>query len=332
MRRREFIAGLGVAAWAPQWPRTATAQEAGRVARIGFVHLSAERDDGRDAARLFTHGMEKLSWTVGRNLTIDYRWGVNEAEKARLAAAAILRLAPDVIVCGGTPATHAFKQATSTVSIVFTSVSEPVLQGIVDSLAHPGGNLTGFTFLEGTIGAKWLELLMQIAPHLNHVAFMSNPASGPYSKFFFQSIETATSKFAVQAVMAPVHDLNEVEQLITMLGRQPGSGMIVAAESFNLRNRKLIIELAARQRVPTIYGIVDCAPEGGLIQYTFDYVAQYGGPVASYVDKILRGTKPGDLPIQQPNKFNLAINSKTAATLGLNVPSSLLALADEVIE
>jgi putative ABC transport system substrate-binding protein len=210
--------------------------------------------------------MEKLGWTVGRNLTIDYRWGVNDAEKARLASAEILRLTPDAIVSSGSPATKALKQATGTVPIVFVSVSEPVPQGIVDSLAHPGGNLTGFTFLEGTIGAKWLELLMQIAPHLNHVAFMSNPASGPYSKFFFQSIETATSKFAVQAVMAPVHDLNEVEQLITMLGRQPGSGMIVAAESFNLRNRKLIIELAARQRVPTIYGLVDCAANGGLIQ------------------------------------------------------------------
>jgi putative ABC transport system substrate-binding protein len=324
--------GLGAVAWALSSPRTPTAQQAGRGARIGFVHFTAEQGDGREAARLFTQGMEKLGWTVGRNLTIDYRWGVNDAEKARLAAAEILKLTPDAIVSSGSPATKALKQATGTVPIVFASVSEPVLQGIVDSLAHPGGNLTGFSFLERSVGGKWLELLMQIAPHLNHVAFMSNPTSGPYSHFFFETIETAASKFSVQVVMAPVHDINEIEQLATMLGRQPGSGMIVAAESFTLGNRKLIIELAARQRVPTIYGIVDCAPEGGLIQYTFDYVAQYGGPVASYVDKILRGTKPGDLPIQQPNKFNLTINSKTAATLGLNVPSSLLALADEVIE
>jgi putative ABC transport system substrate-binding protein len=332
MRRWEFIAGLGAVAWALSWPRIATAQQAGRVARVGFVHFAAEQDDGLDVARLFTQSMEKLGWTLGRDLTIDYRWGVFEAEKARLASAEILRLAPDVIVCGGSPATKALKQATGTVPIVFTNVSEPVLQGIVESLAHPGGNLTGFSFLEATIGAKWIELLMQIAPQVNHVAFMSNPASGPYSKFFFQSIETATAKFAVQAVMAPVHDLNEVERLIAMLGRQPGSGVIVAAETFNFANRKLIIELTARHRVPAIYGIVDCAPNGGLIQYSFDYVAQYGGPVASYVDKILRGAKPGDLPIQQPNKFNLTINSNTAVTLGLNVPTSLLALADEVIE
>jgi putative tryptophan/tyrosine transport system substrate-binding protein len=332
MRRREFIAGLGVSASAPLWPRAATAQEASRVARIGFIHFTAEQDDGRDVTRLFTEGMGKLGWTLGRNLTIDYRWGVNDAEKARLASAEILTLAPDVIVSSGTPATRALKQATGTVPIVFVSVTEPVLQGIVDSLAHPGGNLTGFTFLERSIGGKWLELLMQIAPHLHHVAFMSNPTSGPYAQFYFQSIETAASKFAVQPVMAPVHDLNEVEQLITMLGRQPGSGMIVNADSFELANRKLIIELAARHRVPAIYGVIDCAPNGGLIQYTFYYVAQYGGLVASYVDKILRGAKPSDLPVQQPNSFNLTINSKTAVTLGLTIPQSLLATADEVIE
>jgi len=333
MKRREFIAGLSTAAWVPVWPGTATAQQASGVARVGFVHYAVEQDpNALELSRLFRQGMEKLDWTLGRNLAIDYRWGINEIEKARLAAAEILRLAPDVIVSGASPATMALKQATATVPIVFADVSEPVLQGIVDSLAHPSGNLTGFTFLEATIGTKWLELLMQIAPHLSHVAFMSNPASGPYSQLFFRSIETASPKFGIQAVIAPVHDLNEVEQLITMLGRQPGSGMIVAAESFNFANRKPIIELAARHRVPAIYGLVDCAPNGGLIHYALDFVARYGGPIASYVDKILRGAKPGDLPIQQPNKFNLAINSKTAATLGLNVPTQLLAVADEVIE
>ena len=333
MRRRAVIAGLGAAAWAPSWPPAATAQQTGRVARVGFVYYGAEQDPSAlDVAKLFKQGMEKLGWTLGRNLVVDYRWGVFDTEKARLAAAEILRHGPDVIVCGGTPATKAFKQATGTVPIVFANVSEPVLQGIVESLARSGNNLTGFTFLEATIGGKWLELLMQIAPHANHVAFMSNPASGPYSQFFFRSIETATSKFAMQAVMAHVHDLNEVEQLITMLGRQPGSGMIVAAETFNFANRKLITEMAARHRVPAIYGLVDCVSNGGLIEYAFDFVAQFDGPIVSYVDKILRGAKPSDLPIQQPNKFRLAINSKTAVTLGLNVPSSLLAFADEVVE
>jgi putative tryptophan/tyrosine transport system substrate-binding protein len=221
---------------------------------------------------------------------------------------------------------------TSTVPIVFAAVTEPVAQGIVESLAHPGGNLTGFSFLEPTIGAKWLELLMQIAPHLKHVALMFNPASSPYSQLFFQSIETATSRFAVQAVMAPVHDVNEVEQLTAMLGGEPGSGMIVAPEGFNFANRKLIIELNARYRLPAIYADFDSASNGGLIQYSFDFAAQYGGPVVSYVDRILRGTKPADLPVQQPAIFTLAINAKTAATLGLNIPTPLLAAADQVIE
>jgi putative ABC transport system substrate-binding protein len=263
---------------------------------------------------------------------IDYYWSVFDVERAQRAAQDILRLTPDVIVCAGTPATKALKQATSTVPIVFAIVTEPVAQGIVESLARPGGNLTGFTYLEPAVGAKWLELLMQIAPQLKHVALMFNPASSPYSQLFFQSIETATSRFAVEAVMAPVHDVNEVEQLIAMLGSKPGSGMIVAAEGFNFANRKLIIELNARYRLPAIYPDFDSASNGGLIQYSFDFVAQYGGPIVSYVDRILRGTKPADLPVQQPTKFTLAINSKTAATLGLNVPLSLLGAADEVIE
>jgi len=230
------------------------------------------------------------------------------------------------------PSPKALKQATSTVPIVFAIVTEPVAQGIVESLAHPGGNLTGFTYLEPTVGAKWLELLMQIAPHLKHIALMFNPASSPYSKLFFQSIETATSRFAVQAVMAPVHDVNEVEQLIAMLGSKPGSGMIVAAEGFNFANRRLIIELNARYRLPAIYPDFDSATNGGLIQYSFDFVAQYGGPIVSYVDRILRGTKPADLPVQQPAEFELVINMKTAKALGLTVPQSLLAVADDVIE
>jgi putative tryptophan/tyrosine transport system substrate-binding protein len=333
MRRRGFIARLGAAAWASSWPHIATAQQVSRVARVGFVNYAPEQDpNGLAVAKLFRQGMEKLGWTLGHNLVIDYRWGVFEAETARLAATEILRLAPDVIVCGGTPATRALKQATTTVPIVFADVSEPLGQGIVESLAHPGGNLTGFSFLEASIGAKWLELLMQIAPHLRHVAFLSNPVSYPQSRFFFQSIEIASSKFAVQAAMGPIHDLSDVEPFIATLGRQPDSGMIVASEVFNWANRKLIIELAARHRVPTIYGLVDCAPNGGLIQYSFDYVATYGEPVAAYVDKILRGAKLGDLPVQQPNKFNLTINLKTAVALGLNVPAPMLALADDVIE
>ena len=326
MRRRQFITLVGRAAVA--WPLAARAEQASRV-RVGFVDFAGENDpNALDRALVFKRGLEKLGWVPA----IDYYWSVFNVERAQRAAQDVLRLTPDVIVCAGTPATKALKQATNTVPIVFAIVTEPVAQGIVESLAHPGSNLTGFSFLEPTIGAKWLDLLMQIAPHLKHVALMFNPASSPYSQMFFESIETATSRFAVQAVMAPVHDVNEVEQLIAMLGRKPGSGMIVAAEGFNFANRKLIIELTARYRLPAIYGNFDSASNGGLIQYTFDFIAQYAGPIVSYVDRILRGTKPADLPVQQPAVFSLAINSKTAVTLGLNVPLPLLAVADEVFE
>jgi putative tryptophan/tyrosine transport system substrate-binding protein len=325
MKRREFITLLGGAA---TLPLAASAQQASRVG-VGFVDFAGENDpNGLDRARVFKRGLERLGWAP----MIDYYWSVFNVERAQHAARDVLRLTPDVIVCAGTPATMALKQATSTVPIVFASVTEPVAQGIVESLAHPGVNLTGFSFLEPTIGAKWLELLMQIAPHLKHVALMFNPASSPYSQLFFQSIETATSRFAVQAVMAPVHDVNEVEQLTAMLGRKPDSGMIVAPEGFNFANRKLIIELNARYRLPAIYADFDSASNGGLIQYSFDFAAQYGGPIVSYVDRIPRGAKPADLPVQQPAIFSLAINAKTAATLGLNVPLPLLAAADEVIE
>jgi putative ABC transport system substrate-binding protein len=325
--RREFVAALGGAAAA--WPMVAQGQEASRV-HVGFVDFAGENDpNGTDRARAFKRGLGRLGWAP----MIDYHyWSVFNVERAQRAAPDVLRLKPDIIVCAGTPAAKALKQATSTVPIVFAIVTEPVAQGIVESLAHPGGNLTGFSYLEPTVGAKWLELLMQIAPDLKHVALMFNPASSPYSQMFFQSIETATSRFAVQAVMAQVHDVNEIEQLIAVLGSKPGNGMIVAPEGFNFANRKLIIELNERYRLPAIYPDFDSASNGGLIQYSFDFVAQYGGPIVSYVDRILRGAKPADLPVQQPTKFSLAINSKTAATLGLNVPLSLIEAADEVIE
>jgi putative ABC transport system substrate-binding protein len=326
MERREFITLLSGAA--AIWPLAARAQQASRV-RVGFVDFAGQDDpNGSDRAQAFKQGLERLGWTP----MIDYYWSVFNVERAQRAAWDVLRLTPDVIVCAGTPATMALKQATSTVPIVFAIVTEPMAQGIVESLAHPGGNLTGFSYLEPTVGAKWLELLMQIAPHLKHVALMFNPASSPYSQLYFQSIETATPRFAVQAVMAPVHDVNEVEQLTALLGSKSGSGMIVAAEGFNFANRKLIIELNARYRLPAIYPDFDSASNGGLIQYSFDFVAQFGGPIVSYVDRILRGTKPADLPVQQPTKFDLVINLTTTKALGIEVPPTLLARADEVIE
>jgi ABC-type uncharacterized transport system substrate-binding protein len=329
MHRREFFTLLGGAAGG--WSFVANAQQ-GRISRIGLADFAAENDnDGIARIKAFRDALEKLGWTLGRNLLIDYRWKVFSVDSARLATAELLELGPDVVLRAGTPAAIAFKQATGTVPIVFTSVSQPVEQGIVESLAHPGGNVTGFTFLEPTLGAKWLEFLKSIAPDVSRVALMFNPTSSPYSRLFYQSIEAATSRFGVQSVMAPIHNLAEIEQLMMTLVDRPGGGLIVSPEGYNLANRKSIIELAARYRLPTVYGVVGAAYDGGLLHYSVDLVDQYR-LAAGYVDRIMRGGKPADLPVQQPTKFSLVINTKTAKVLGLTVPPSLLVAADEVIE
>jgi putative ABC transport system substrate-binding protein len=254
-----------------------------------------------------------------------------QQETARVAAEGLLKLAPDVIFCAGSPATLAVQQATRTVPIVFIIVSEPVTQGIVASLSHPGGNLTGFSYLEPTIGGKWLQLLKEIAPRVNSVALMFNPSSSPYSQLFYRSIESAAPKLAAQASAARVHELGEIEPVIAMLGREPGGGLIVSADGFNQANRKLIVDLAARHRVPALYGFPALASEGGLIYYNVEFIDQYRS-AAGYADRILRGEKAGDLPVQQPTRFELRINMQTAKSLGLDVPPTLLAIADEVIE
>ena len=331
MKRREFITLLSGAATA--WPLSAArAQQPTRIARIGWMDFVPESDPATPArVSAFREGMEKQGWVLGRNLAIDYRWSIFDMERARATAEELLNLAPDVMFCAGSPATLALQRATRTVPVVFITVSEPVSQGIVASLSRPGGNLTGFSYLEPTIGAKWLELLTAIAPGVNRVALMFNPSSSPYSRLFYQTIEAATSKFAVQAFMALVHDASEIEPVIAMLGREPGGGLIVSADAFNLANRKLIMDLAARHRVPAIYGFPALAAEGGLIYYNVEFIDQYRS-AAGYVARILRGEKAGDLPVQQPTRFELRINMQTAKSLGLDVPSTLLAIADEVIE
>jgi putative ABC transport system substrate-binding protein len=329
IRRREFISLLGGAA---VWPIAARAQQPTRIARIGWMDFVPESDPATPArVSAFREGMEKQGWALGRNLAIDYRWSIFDMERARATAEELLNLAPDVMFCAGSPATLALQRATRTVPVVFITVSEPVSQGIVASLSRPGSNLTGFSYLEPTIGAKWLELLKAIAPGVNRVALMFNPSSSPYSRLFYQTIEAATSKFAVQAFMALVHDASEIEPIIAMLGREPGGGLIVSADAFNLANRKLIMDLAALHRVPAIYGFPALAAEGGLIYYNVEFIDQYRS-AAAYVARILRGEKAGDLPVQQPTRFELRINMQTAKSLGLDVPPTLLAIADEVIE
>ena len=330
MRRREFIGLAGTAAAA--WSLAARAQQPGRMRRIGWMDSFREDDPNAQARfKAFQQVMEKLGWVVGGNLSIVNRWNLFDVDSAKLAGAEILDLAPDLVLCGGTPSTLAMQQATRTVPIVFAFVSDPVGQGIVSNLAHPGANLTGFSYFEPAVAGKWLELLKEIAPAMTRVVFIFNPVSSPYSPLYYESLLTAAPKFAVVPAAAVVHEMADVEQMIVRLGREPGTCIIFSPDAFIYKNRKEVIELAARHGVPAIYGLPGSAAEGGLIYYVVDIVDLWR-KAAGYIDRILRGEKPADLPVQQPTKFVLSINLKTAKALGLTVPPTLLARADEVIE
>jgi putative ABC transport system substrate-binding protein len=330
MKRREFITLLGGAAVA--WPLAARAQQADRIRRIGLLIQLAESDpEGQARVAAFREGLQKLGWRIGDNLRIDYRWGTSNDERARAAAAELLEMAPDVIFANSSVALRAAQQATRTVPIVFTTVIEPVTQGFVSSLAHPGGNITGFSYLELSVGGKWLDLLKEIAPRVAHVAFMFNPQRGPYSAGMSRFAEEAANKFAVKYVEAPVYEPSEIETVMTMLAREQGGGLIVSPDAFTVTHNKLIIGLAARYSLPAIYAERNFVAEGGLVSYGANYVDHFR-QAATYVDRILRGEKPADLPVQQPSKFDLVVNLKTAKALGLDVPLHLQQLADEVIE
>ena len=329
INRREFIAVLGGAV--PMLRSLpARAQPAERMRRIGWLDLVPESDPGAQVrVTIVREGLEKLGWTVGRNVQIDYRWGAFDVERARRAGAELLSLAPDLILCGGSPAVQTLQQTTRTVPIVFVLVAEPVAQNFVQSLAHPGGNTTGFSYLEPTVGAKWLELLKEIAPGIKRVAYVFSPKASPYAPLFYKSIEAAAGKLALETVLAPAREPAEIEPLMAGFGAD--SGVIFNADAFILTNRKLAIDLAARYRLPALYGIPTTANDGGLIYYGLDILDQYRQAVA-YVDRILKGEKPADLPVQQPTKFQYRINLKTAKALGLTVPNTILVSAEEVIE
>ena len=330
MRRREFITLLGGAA--AVWPLAARAQRPDRVRRIGVLMNNSEGDlDAPSRVMAFQQGLEKLGWTVGCNLQIDYRWGAGEVGVTRAAASELLSLTPDVIVTDGGQGLAELRQAARTVPIVFMEINEPVFYGFVESLAHPGGNMTGFTGLEPTVGAKWLELLKEIAPRVTRIAVMFNPATAPGAVLFSRSAEAAAQEIAVEVVRAPVHERAEIEAVTRMLAREPGGGLILPIDTFTEVHRKLIFELAARDRLPAIYGVRSIAAAGGLVSYGIDLPGQFR-QAAGYVNRILRGEEPADLPVQQPTKFELVINLKTAKALGLDVPPILLARADEVLE
>jgi putative ABC transport system substrate-binding protein len=292
----------------------------------------AENDaDSQVRLNAFLQGLDRLGWSVGRNLTIYYRWGIISVDRARAAAAELLGLSPDVIVANSTPAVQGLLSVTRSVPAVFTLVTEPVAQGFVESLARPGGNLTGFSYLAPTMGGKWLDLLHEIAPGVTRVAFIFNPPASPYGGLFYGSIELAAGKFAAQTRLVPVHEPAEFEQVMTRLSSEPGGGLIIDPDNFTSSHRKLIVDLAARYRLPAIYSRRFFATAGGLASYGVDDDDHFR-QVATYVDRILRGEKPADLPVQQPVKFELVINMKTAKALGLTIPETFLVRADEVIE
>jgi putative tryptophan/tyrosine transport system substrate-binding protein len=296
-----------------------------------MVQLAESDPEAQARVAAFREELGKLGWRIGDNLQIDYRWGTSNDELARAVATELLGLAPDVIFANSTVNLRAVQWATSTVPIVFTTVIEPVAQGFVASLAHPGGNITGFSYLEASVGGKWLDLLNEIAPHVTRVAFMFNLERGPFNVGVSGFAAQAAEKFAVQYVVASVRDLAEVETAMTRLAAEPGGGLIVAPDAFTVTHSRPIIDLDSRYGLPAIYAEQNFVTEGGLVSYGADYVDHFR-QAAAYVDKISRGAKPADLPVQHPSKFTFVINLKTAKPLGLTVPPTMLDLADEVIE
>src|SRR6266511_213834 len=328
MKRREFITLLGGAAAA--WPLAAYAQQPERVRRIGS--LTGIADDSMTQARLatFLETLQQLGWTEGQNVQVDRRWGGGDADRIRKYAAELATLNPDVILATGAPATQQFLLATRTVPIVFVLVPDPVGSGFVESLSRPGGNATGFMQFEYGLSGKWLELLKEIAPGVTRAAVLRDPAL-PSGIGQFAVIQSVAPSVGVEVRPVSVRDAAEIERAIAAFARSPNSGMIVTSSALTVRHRELIIALAARHKLPAVYYRRYFVATGGLISYGYDTVDQYRR-AAGYVDRILKGEKPADLPVQAPTKYELVINLKTAKALGLDVPATVLARADEVIE
>ena len=327
MKRREFITLIGGAAAA--WPLAARAQQAGRVRRVGvLVNLSADSPETQARVGAFLQGLQELGWAIGRNVRIDSRFPSNAGSIAG-SAAELLALVPEVVLANANPSVEALQQLSRTLPIVFVAVTEPVGSGLVESMARPGGNATGFASAEFGTSAKWLELLKDLSPHLTRAAMLHDPATGGAAQF--AAIQSVAGSFGVALSSLAVRDAREIEPAVTAFARVATGGLIVARNALLITHRDLIIELAARHRLPAVYPLRLFVAGGGLISYGPDIVDQYRR-AAAYVDRILKGEKPADLPVQAPNKYELVINLKTAKALGLQVPPTLLALADEVIE
>jgi putative tryptophan/tyrosine transport system substrate-binding protein len=329
MNRREFIAGVGSAVtWTPE----ARAQLGERTRRVGMLWPYPEGDSEANAwFATFREELDKLGWVEGRNVRIDHRWAALDEESVQRFARELVALQPDIILTQSTPNTVALLQQTSTIPIVLTQGTDPVGAGFVASLSRPGGNVTGFINLEASLGSKSLELLKQIAPRVNRVAFLFNPATAPYFEYYLSPFKAAAAAFGVEPIAAPFHDALELESVFAARAREPNGGLIAMPDSFQTVYRAEITSLAIRYRLPAIYAFRFFAKAGGLLSYGNDRFDNYRRS-ANYVDRVLRGANPGELPIQIPNKFELVINLKTAKTLGLAIPPNLLAIADEVIE
>ena len=328
MKRREFITLLSGAA---AWPFAARAQQPERVRRVGVLQGTAENDPETQArTKAFRQGLAALGWTEGRDILIDYRYATGDAARIKAYAAEMVSAGPDLILAVSTPVVAALRQG-NPVPIVFVQVIDPIGQGFVARLARPGGNITGFTTFEPAMGTKWLAMLKEIAPGVARVALMFNPDTAPFAVMFWQPVEDAAPSFDVKPIQAPVREVGEIEHAIETLERDGNGGLMVLPDISTLNHRDVIIALASRHRLPAIYPFRFFATSGGLMSYGID-VADVYRRAASYVDRILKGAKPSDLPVQLPTKFELAINLKTAKALGLYVPPLLQQRADEVIE
>jgi putative ABC transport system substrate-binding protein len=332
MRRREFLGVLGGAA-TTAWPLSARAQQPERARRIGVL-MSAPENDPEATFELGTlvQELKSLGWTIGQNIRIDSRFAAGDVNRMAAFAKELVALKPDVIVARSTPVLKAITAETRTIPAVFIAVSDPVGDGFAASLARPGGNVTGFTNVESAMAGKWVELLKEIVPDLQRVTFMFNPQTAPGGgAYYARLIERAASVFGVTAISGPVHTRPDIEKIVTAGARESGGGLLALPDAFINTHRAVIIELAMRHRLPAVYTFGHMAVEGGLIAYGVSIVDLYRRS-ASYVDRILKGARPGDLPIQAPIKFELVVNLKTAKAMGLKIPEAFLLRTDKVIE
>jgi ABC-type uncharacterized transport system substrate-binding protein len=330
VRRRDFIALLGAAA--AVWPLAARGEQPEKRPRVGVLNSIARTVPlAQEWDTAFHKRFHELGWIDGRNVHLDYRWGDGKVDRMRMLAKELVALKPDVLVAMTTPATAALQAETRAIPIVFAAVSDPVGSGFVASLPKPGGNVTGFIDIEASLSGKWLDLLRRIAPSVTHVAFMFNPQTAPFAHYYLETFRSAAAAMAIEPIEAPVHNTSDVAAFMKELGPKGDAGVIVMPDTSSGSYFETIRSSAARYRLPTIYPFRLFAADGGLMSYGVDYRNLLYG-AAAYADRILHGAKPQDLPVQLPTKFELVINLKTAKALGLTVPPTLLATADEVIE